>query len=149
MEITKKDFSKIFWVISAIILTALPFLFMLLRYPSITLPGVDADIQSGVVLWIFVPLTTLLGAILFFSNAIRFVTSKSYFSNNLSTKNIGGLMGIVWFILGQIVYLLNHPMQDRFSLNLWWLILAPIIMYIFGFFVDRYTAKKISEGQVK
>lgn len=170
MEITKKDFSIISWII---ILA----LFLMIIFATFSADKVFIGDSTFAIVG---PVILIFGVILFFLNSLRYVRSKSYLLNNLRIRNIGASMGLFWFFLmeiGVVLYLgfgytgVCEPFsiwsQSHYPCSLFsylffiggdfttgivmifslWLLLVPVIMYIFGFFIDRYTAKKIGESQ--
>ena len=165
MLITKNNFWKIFLITTIFLVPAI--------FLTLTKWG-----NKGLALIIII---LSLGLIWFVIDVIRYIKNKTYTSNKLNIKNIGGLMGLGWFIAIEISLLifliinfdgictpfemfnshLSRPCSlltflfsgvDFISTVLFfissWFLFLPITMYIFGFFMDKYIAKKIKATKI-
>ncbi|GEM_PF-3073945 len=128
-----------------------------------------------------IPGIFLTGLIWFIVKTIKYVRQKKYFLESLRIRNIGGLMGLTWFIILELGIISElRIIYDGYCHAFWpasgekdpvcsffevltsrqdfsatillffstFFILFPIIMYVVGFFVDKYAAKKIKAAQV-
>lgn len=110
MAVTKKDFLKI----QTVILVTYAIIILLL----VAMPNKE---MSSILLLVL-PVVSILGVVWFIVKAFKYIKEKAYLSQKLNIQNIGGLMGLLWFVylgIGSIIVVSSSYSGVCVPLQLW------------------------------